>query len=142
MAHGWDLLGCLDYNFGEDGYPREEVHAFIVDASSSFYSEFGQAITEEVDRWLDEKHANNPPQEGDDDAGGDATAGEIAAKRACEKKRGADLNLHSCQFPNRVWIPIHQMNQKRCLRIGSCPSLLPVLKRSRIRSKVASKDRA
>jgi hypothetical protein len=69
MAHGWDLLGCIDYNFGEDGYPREEVHAFIVDASSSFYSEFGQAITEEVDRWLDKKHANNPPQREDEEAG-------------------------------------------------------------------------
>ena len=39
------------------------MHAFIVDASSSFYSEFGCAITEEVDRWLDEKHADDPPEE-------------------------------------------------------------------------------
>jgi hypothetical protein len=80
MAHGWGLLGCLDYNFGEDGYPREEVHAFIVDASSSFYSEFGQAITEEVDRWLDKKHANDPPQREDEEAGDDETAGEVAAR--------------------------------------------------------------
>jgi hypothetical protein len=46
---GWDLLQCLEYNFGEDGYPREKVQAFIVDASSSFPSEFERAITEEVD---------------------------------------------------------------------------------------------
>jgi hypothetical protein len=101
FIHGWDLLGCLDYNFGEDGYPREEVHAFIVDASSSFYSEFGQAITEEVDRWLDKKHSNNPPQREDEEAGDDETAGEgqpldlmnlpfdpaQAAMRSCEKKQ-------------------------------------------------------
>jgi hypothetical protein len=29
-----------------------------VDASSSFYAEFGEAITERVDRWLDEVHAS------------------------------------------------------------------------------------
>ena len=63
FINGWDLLQCLEHNFGEYGYPREEVHAFIVDASSSFYSEFGCAITEEVDRWLDEKHADDPPEE-------------------------------------------------------------------------------
>lgn len=108
---GWDLLQCLEYNFGEDGYPREETHAFIVDASSSFYSEFGRAITEEVDRWLDEKHANDPPEEEDDDAAGSTeiadkvvgmgSAGEgqpldlmnlpfdpaEAAAKACEKKQ-------------------------------------------------------
>jgi hypothetical protein len=80
FINGWELLECLEHNFGEHGYPREEVHAFIVDASSSFYSEFGCAITEEVDFWLDEKHANDPPEEEDDEAGDDETTGEFAAR--------------------------------------------------------------
>jgi hypothetical protein len=25
FLQGWDLLGCLDHNFWEDGYPRDEV---------------------------------------------------------------------------------------------------------------------
>ena len=80
FLQGWDLLGCLDHNFCEDGYPRDEVHGFIVDASSSFYSEFGRAITEEVDRWLDERHANNPPEEdhGDEDSDERASAATTA----------------------------------------------------------------
>jgi hypothetical protein len=64
---GWDLLGCLDFNFSDDHYPRDEVHAFIVDASSSFYGQFGEAITARVDAWLDEKHANDPPELLDDE---------------------------------------------------------------------------
>ena len=58
FLQGWDLLGCLDHNFCEDGYPRDEVHGFIVDASSSFYGDFEQAITNEIDAWLDGVHAN------------------------------------------------------------------------------------
>ena len=49
----WDLLFCLDCNFSEYGYPRDEVHGFIVDASSSFYPEFGDLVTARVDAWLD-----------------------------------------------------------------------------------------
>jgi len=49
----WDLLFCLDCNFSEYGYPRDEVHGFIVDASSSFYPEFGALVTKRVDAWLD-----------------------------------------------------------------------------------------
>lgn len=62
FLNGWDLLGCLDFNFSDYQYPREEVHDFIVDASSSFYGQFGEAITARVDAWLDEKHANDPPK--------------------------------------------------------------------------------
>lgn len=58
FIQGWDLLNCLTVNFHEHAYPRDEVHGFIVDASSSFYAEFGEAITERVDRWLDEVHAS------------------------------------------------------------------------------------
>jgi hypothetical protein len=49
----WDLMFCLDCNFREYAYPRDEVHGFIVDASSSFYPEFGNLISKRVDAWLD-----------------------------------------------------------------------------------------
>jgi hypothetical protein len=44
---------CLDANFESYGYPRDEVHGFIVDASSSFYAEFGDLIHASIDEWLD-----------------------------------------------------------------------------------------
>ena len=66
FLQGWDLLGCLDHNFCEDGYPRDEVHGFIVDASSSFYSEFNEAITHEIDTWLNTVHAAQTQTEPDD----------------------------------------------------------------------------
>ena len=53
----WDLLSGLDANFDTDGYPRDEVHDFIVDASSSFYAEFESSVRGRVDDWLDQKHA-------------------------------------------------------------------------------------
>ena len=53
FLQGWNLLGCLDHNFCEYGYPRDKVHGFVVDASSSFYGDFEQAITNEIDAWLD-----------------------------------------------------------------------------------------
>ncbi len=49
----WDLITCLDANFEYDGYPREEVHGFVVDASSSFYAEFGELVHARIDEWLD-----------------------------------------------------------------------------------------
>ncbi len=49
----WNLIACLDVNFEGDGYPRDRVHGFIVDASSSFYSEFGELVRARVDEWLD-----------------------------------------------------------------------------------------
>lgn len=58
----WNLLNCLDANFEGDGYPRDEVHDFIVDASSSFYAEFGALISARVDEWLDQV---SPPKDPD-----------------------------------------------------------------------------
>ncbi|MGB4560048.1 MAG: hypothetical protein WBI20_15150 [Burkholderiaceae bacterium] len=49
----WDLIGCLDCNFEDDGHPRSEIHDFIVDASSSFYAEFDDLVRARVDEWLD-----------------------------------------------------------------------------------------
>lgn len=49
----WNLIACLDVNFEGDGYPRDNVHWFIVDASSSFYSEFGDLVRARVNEWLD-----------------------------------------------------------------------------------------
>jgi hypothetical protein len=50
----WNLLSCLDANFESHAYPRDEVHGFIVDASSSFYAEFDSLIHAHVDEWLDQ----------------------------------------------------------------------------------------
>jgi hypothetical protein len=52
---GWDLFCCLDANFCEHGYVREEVQGFIVDASSSFYAEFGDLVALRVDTWVDQR---------------------------------------------------------------------------------------
>ena len=49
----WDLICCLDANIESDGYPRNEVHDFIVDAYSSFYPQFGSLINARVNDWLD-----------------------------------------------------------------------------------------
>jgi hypothetical protein len=49
----WNLIGCLDCNFGDDGYPIDRIHDFIVDASSSFYAEFGGLVRARVNDWLD-----------------------------------------------------------------------------------------
>ena len=67
---GWDLFCCLEANFGEHGYHREEVQGFIVDASSSFYAEFGDLVTQRVDTWVDqrrEEHGLNELQSDDED---------------------------------------------------------------------------
>ena len=49
---GWDLICCLDSNFGQDIDLRDEIHNFIVDASSDFYTDFEIAIRDRVDTWL------------------------------------------------------------------------------------------
>lgn len=49
----WNLMACLDANFESQGHPRDEVHGFIVDASSSFYAEFDDLVRARVDEWLD-----------------------------------------------------------------------------------------
>jgi len=48
----WNLMDVLHYNFEGDGYSTEEIKAFVVDASSSFYAEFGYAIETRIDKWL------------------------------------------------------------------------------------------
>ncbi len=52
---GWDLFCCLEANFCNHGYEREEVQAFIVDASSSFYAEFGDLVKQRIDTWVDQR---------------------------------------------------------------------------------------
>ena len=52
---GWDLFCCLEANFGEHGYERDEVQGFIVDASSSFYAEFEDLLRQRVDQWVDQR---------------------------------------------------------------------------------------
>jgi hypothetical protein len=49
----WNLIGCLDCNFGDDGHNPDRIHDFIVDASSSFYGEFDRLVRARVDDWLD-----------------------------------------------------------------------------------------
>jgi hypothetical protein len=55
---GWDIFCCLEANFEDHGYPKEEVQGFILDASSSFYAEFGLLVRQRVDQWLDQKRAD------------------------------------------------------------------------------------
>lgn len=49
----WNLINCLDCNFCDDGYPRESIHDFVVDASSSFYAGFGHLVQARINEWLD-----------------------------------------------------------------------------------------
>jgi hypothetical protein len=59
FLNSWNLIDCLDFNFESDGYPRDQVHSFIVDASSNFYAEFGTHIRFLINEWLDTKEAND-----------------------------------------------------------------------------------
>lgn len=52
----WDLLGVLEGNFGDEGYPPDEVRAFF-EASSEFYPDFGRLIEQRVEAWLQQKRA-------------------------------------------------------------------------------------
>jgi hypothetical protein len=49
----WRLTDTLNANFVCCGYDRDFAHSFIVDASSSFYAEFGQLVHARVEEWLD-----------------------------------------------------------------------------------------
>ena len=51
----WDLRMVLDANFVENGYPRSHARGFIVDASSSFYAQFGNAMDNYVEDWVRSK---------------------------------------------------------------------------------------
>ena len=56
----WNLLDVLGFNFEEDGHSPEEIKAFVIDASSSFYAEFGQLIDARIDKWIKNRaKANN-----------------------------------------------------------------------------------
>ena len=74
---GWDLFCCLEANFSDHGYHREEVQGFIVDASSSFYAEFGDLVTQRVDTWVDQRQEErglnelNSDDEDDEQLGSD-----------------------------------------------------------------------
>ena len=48
----WDLQVLLDVNFVGNGYPRSHARGFIVDASSSFYAQFGNAMDNYVENWI------------------------------------------------------------------------------------------
>lgn len=48
----WDLRMVLDANFVENSYPRSYARGFIVDASSSFYAQFGNAMDNYVENWI------------------------------------------------------------------------------------------
>jgi len=48
----WDLMEVLHHNFEPGGYSSEEIKGFVVDASSSFYADFGKAIDVRIDQWL------------------------------------------------------------------------------------------
>ena len=51
----WDLRMVLAANFVENGYPRSFARGFIVDASSSFYAQFGDAMENFVEDWIRSK---------------------------------------------------------------------------------------
>ena len=54
----WDLRLVLDANFVENGYPRSNARGFVLDASSSFYAEFFDAIEKYVEDWIRSKSKN------------------------------------------------------------------------------------
>ena len=51
----WDLRMVLDANFVENCYPRSHARGSIVDASSSFYAQFGNAMDNYVEDWIRNK---------------------------------------------------------------------------------------
>jgi hypothetical protein len=55
----WNLMDVLHYNFEGDGYSPEEIKAFVVDASSSFYAEFGELIDTRIDKWIKSRSKTN-----------------------------------------------------------------------------------
>jgi hypothetical protein len=52
FLQGWDLMGVLNANFEDYGNPADMVKGFVIDASSSFYAQFGQALVARIDDWL------------------------------------------------------------------------------------------
>lgn len=60
---GWDLFCCLEANFDEHGYDRDEVQGFVLDASSSFYAEFSHLLRQKVNAWVDQRQDACGPDE-------------------------------------------------------------------------------
>jgi hypothetical protein len=52
---GWDLSLVLNANIVENGYPRSHARGFVLDASSSFYALFGDAVDKYVEKWIRSK---------------------------------------------------------------------------------------
>jgi len=61
FLEAWDLIACLDMNFGERHHPREDVHSFVLEASSDHYPMFEAAVRDRIDKWM----ATNPDLEQD-----------------------------------------------------------------------------
>jgi len=57
FLNAWPLMEVLEGNFEEINYDPDEVKSFVLDASSSFYAQFGQLIDQKIDEWLVEKGA-------------------------------------------------------------------------------------
>lgn len=49
----WAITECLEGNFADHGYPRDDCHDFLEELSSDFYPDFELAVRNEVDKWLD-----------------------------------------------------------------------------------------
>ena len=68
---GWDLLRCLECNSESWSDVRLEAHSFIVDASSSFYADFEDALSDRVNDWADtqpQPHDEDEEEEGEDES--------------------------------------------------------------------------
>jgi len=59
FLNAWPLLEVLESNFFEaNAYDPEDVKSFVLDASSSFYAQFGQLVDLIIDEWI-EKNVKN-----------------------------------------------------------------------------------
>ena len=64
---GWDMFAVLNANFEDYGNRAELVKGFVIDASSSFYAQFGGAVDERIDEWLVDHEVHPEPGDLDDD---------------------------------------------------------------------------
>jgi hypothetical protein len=53
VTEALDLYSVLEMNFGDSGYPKEQVLAFL-HASSEFYPEWDRLVLVRVEAWLNE----------------------------------------------------------------------------------------
>ena len=67
FIQGWNLWACLSANFAHHGYPIDRVEGFIVDASSSYYAEFGDLVAERVTAWAIEQRQIHAIEEESDE---------------------------------------------------------------------------